>query len=239
MSDADPVAPLLDALRADPRIAGHGASVTVELDEGTMTLKGEAKHIAAKRRASALALAFSRGGYRVVDCLRRDVTKRLAEQELALTVAERLAAEPVFADYSLDFEARGERKPLHDAGSGAHVLRVTARDDAVTLTGSVGSLTHKRLAEVIAYWTGACALVVNDLEVVPPEEDSDDELTDAVLMALEKDPLVDAGQLHVGTAGGIVHVEGLTLSHEQHRFVLEDIWLVPGVADVVDRIESH
>jgi osmotically-inducible protein OsmY len=95
------------------------------------------------------------------------------------------------------------------------------------------------LAEVIVWWTGACALVVNDLEIVPPEEDYDNELTDAVLMVLEKDPLVDAGQLRIGTGAGIVHVEGLTINEEQRHSVLEDIWLVPGVADVVDHIATH
>jgi len=37
--------------------------------------------------------------------------------------------------------------------------------------------------------------VVNGVEVVPPEEDDDGEITDAVRIALEKDPLVDAGEV--------------------------------------------
>jgi osmotically-inducible protein OsmY len=238
MSDPEFLDPLLDALRSDGCIVRHGANVEVELDGDAVTLKGEARHIAAKRRAAALATKFARGR-RVVDALRRDVSKRLGDRELATTVAERLSQEPVFADYSLDIDSDGGRKVLHDAGSGAHVVRVSAQDDTVRLTGTVGTLTHKRLAEVIAWWTGACALVLNELDVVPPEEDGDDELNDAVRMTLEKDPLIDAGQLRVGTAGGIVHLEGLTLSPEQHESVLEDVWLVPGVADVVDRVESQ
>ena len=238
MSDQEFLNPLLAALRAEEHIVRHGANVEVEADGDAVTLKGDARHIAAKRRALAIALQHARGRP-VVDALRRDVTRRRSGRELALMVAERLSQEPVFAEHSLDVDGEGGREVIHDAGSGAYCVRVDAQSDAVRLSGTVGSLTHKRLAEVIAWWTGACALVFNELEVVPPEEDTDDELTDAVLMVLEKDPLIDSGQLHVGTAAGVVHVEGLALSPEQHDSVLEDVWLVPGVADVVDRVRTE
>ncbi|MBN1238998.1 MAG: BON domain-containing protein [Gammaproteobacteria bacterium] len=239
MPEPEFLEPLLDALKSDRSIVRHGANVEVELNGDVVTLKGEARHIAAKRRAAALAMKFARGR-RIVDALRRDVSRRLGDRELATTVAERLAQEPVFAEYGLESDSDGGRQLLHDAGEGAYALCVSALDDdTIRLTGTVGTLTHRRLAEVIAWWTGACALVLNELEIVPPEEDSDDELTDAIRMTLEKDPLVDAGQLRVGTAGGVVHVEGLALSPEQHESVLEDVWLVPGVADVVDRVASQ
>lgn len=238
VSETDPVETLLQALREDSEIAGHGSTVSVEVSDDAITLLGDAKHIAAKRRALALTQQHLHNRYRVVDLLRRDVTRRLDDSELANLVAERLSQEPVFAELSLDVEVDGRRSMLHDGGPGAYMVRVSARDEIVTLTGTVGSLTHMRLAEVIAWWTGACAVVINKLSVVPPEEDDDNELTDAILMALEKDPLVDAGQLHVGTAGGIVQVEGLTLTEEQRHSALEDVWLVPGVANVVDRIAT-
>ena len=237
-TDAKLLHPLLDALRADRWIADHGTNIEVDVKDGAVVLRGEAQHMAVKRRAAALALKHSQGR-RVVDRLRRDVSRRLGDLELAMMVADRLSQEPVFAEYGLDVEDDGGRKVLHDAGADAYVIHVSARDDAVTLRGTVGTLTHRRLAEVIAWWTGACALVSNELEIVPPEEDSDDELNDAVLMTLEKDPLIDAGQLRIGTAAGIVHVEGLTFSPEQHESVLEDVWLVPGVDDLVDRIETQ
>lgn len=82
--------------------------------------------------------------------------------------------------------------------------------------------------EVIAWRTGACAPVDNALEVVPPEEDDDNELTDAVRMAMEKDPLVDATQLRIGTAGGIVHLDGWMPNDEQREAAVEDAWLMPG-----------
>ncbi len=56
-------------------------------------------------------------------------------------------------------------------------------------------------------------------------------------MGLEKDPLVQATQLRVGTAGGVVEIQGLVASDEERRLAVLDAWYVPGVWDVVDRIE--
>ena len=75
------------------------------------------------------------------------------------------------------------------------------------------------------------------LEVDPPEEDTDDEITDVVRMVLEKDPLVHASQLRVGTAGGVVEMRGLVASDEERRLAVLDAWYVPGVWEVADRIE--
>src|SRR3569833_379584 len=45
-------------------------------------------------------------------------------------------------------------------------------------------------------WTGGCELVENMLKVSPPERETDDELTDAVRLVLEMDPLVHADQIY-------------------------------------------
>src|SRR5690606_38636071 len=99
MSETGSVESLLQALREDAEIAGHGSNVSVEVSGDVVTLRGDAKHIAAKRRALALTHQFLNGRYRVVDRLRRDVTRRLDDGELATLVAERLSQEPVFAEH--------------------------------------------------------------------------------------------------------------------------------------------
>lgn len=65
---------------------------------------------------------------------------------------------------------------------------VAVSDGVVTLNGAVPSLTHKRLAGVLAWWVP---------EEVPAQEDNDDEVTDAVRLTLEKDPFVDATKIRV------------------------------------------
>ena len=69
------------------------------------------------------------------------------------------------------FPGRG-RNPLKP--NGEHV-EAAVRDGVVTLNGRVQSLSHKRLAGVLAWWVPGTRNVVNGLDVQPPEEDTDDE----------------------------------------------------------------
>lgn len=57
--------------------------------------------------------------------------------------------------------------------------------------------------------------MVNSLEVVPPEEDSDDEVADALRLVLEKDPLVLADQIRAGVSNWVVTLEGLVGGEEE------------------------
>jgi osmotically-inducible protein OsmY len=45
--------------------------------------------------------------------------------------------------------------------------------------------------------------------------------------------------LLVGTAGGVVVLNGSVASEEEKSLAILDAWYVPGVADVVDRIEER
>ena len=115
----------------------------------------------------------------------------------------------------------------------------TIHDGGIALSGQLESFTHMRLAEVLMWWTEGCQFVDNKLEIVPPEQDNDNEITDAVRMVLEKDPLVHDSQLLAGTSGGIVVLNGSVASEEEKKLAILDAWYVPGVADVVDRIETR
>ena len=110
------------------------------------------------------------------------------------------------------------------------------RQGVVTLDGEVPSLCHKRLAGVLAWWVPGTRDVVNGLEVAPPEEDSDGEITDAVRTALEKDPLLDADGIRVGTRGAVVTLGGVVPSEPQREMAEADAWFVFGVDEVVNRI---
>ncbi len=79
--------------------------------------------------------------------------------------------------------------------------------------------------------------VVNGLEVVPPEEDDDGEITDAVRLALEKDPLVDAGQIGVTTHRSVVTLSGVVRCDVERQAAERDAWCVFGVDAVKTDIE--
>ncbi len=99
------------------------------------------------------------------------------------------------------------------------------------------SLTHKRLAGVLAWWVPGSRDVVDGLGVEPPEQDHDGEVTDAVRMVLEKDPLVDAARVRVSATNYVVTLEGLVPSESEREMAELDAWYVLGVDKVVNRIE--
>ncbi|HSN18516.1 MAG TPA: BON domain-containing protein, partial [Gammaproteobacteria bacterium] len=116
-------------------------------------------------------------------------------------------------------------------------IRVDVKDCVVRLEGHVRSLSHRRLAEVIAWWVPGSCDVHNHVRVKPAEKDNDDEITDAVLMVLEKDPLLHAESLNVHTKDRTVTLSGAVHSEEQRRMAIYDCWYVPGVHEVHDRMQ--
>jgi len=113
---------------------------------------------------------------------------------------------------------------------------VEARDGVVTLNGEVPSLSHRRLAGVLAWWVPGCLDVINGLEEVPAQEDNDDQLTDAVRLAVEKDPFVNAAKTRVTSKDGIVTLEGFVPNETMRRMAERDAWYVLGVREVVNKI---
>lgn len=83
-------------------------------------------------------------------------------------------------------------------------IDVAVGDGVVTLNGQVTSLSQKRLAGVLAWWVPGSRDVINGIEVTPIQEDSDDELTEAIKLVLEKDPLVNASLVRIRTRNAMV-----------------------------------
>ncbi len=224
------------ALERDPRINQHEYPVKVWTEDHKIAFDGWVEDIAAKRAAINAARRIVGRRYPILDLLRVAVEH---QEDLALRdeVVGMLSSEPVFSSYTLITQAGEQRDTIQDPDAEAGRIEAHIDNGTVTLSGHVGSLSHRRLAEVLVWWTAGCQRVENLLQVIPPEEDNDNELSDAVRMALEKDPMVHAGQLRVGTAGGIVELNGSVASEEERRLAVLDAWYVPDVWDVVDRIE--
>ena len=107
----------------------------------------------------------------------------------------------------------------------------------VTLNGEVPSLTHKRLAGVLAWWVPGTCDVINGLEEVPAEEDNDDELIDAVRLVLGKDPFVNASKIRVSSKDWVVTLEGLVPTEAVKQMAERDAWYVLGVKEVFNRVQ--
>lgn len=101
----------------------------------------------------------------------------------------------------------------------------------MTLDGDVPSLTHKRLAGVMAWWVPGSRLVINGLGVDPAEQDND-----ALRTVLEKDPFIDPQQISIRTHNAVVTLSGLVFSQAGLDMAEFDAWYLFGVDQVINQI---
>jgi len=196
----------------------------------------EVESIAAKKLA-LLAGAQIHGVQRIVDRLKVSPAEKMGDAEIRDHVCKVLTEEPALEHCWIRGSAEGgvetaRRVVPESAGS----IIVEVKDGVVTLNGEVPSLTHKRLAGVLAWWVPGARDVINGLEEVPPEADNDDELIDAVRVVLEKDPFVNAGKIRVSSKDWVVMLEGLVPTETMKEMAERDTWCVLGVRSVVNKI---
>jgi osmotically-inducible protein OsmY len=230
---------LKDALSAaferDPWIDLHGFPVRSRVEGDRLILEGRVEDVAAWRRCDVLARHLADGRWAVDNHLKRRLTEPMGDRELHDAIISAFSEESSFAAVTLHTGRPTET--VREEPSNAGRIMVTIEDGTVILAGEVGSLSHRRLAEAMSWWIGGCEAVDNRLTVEPPEEDTDDELNDAVRIVLEKDPMVHADTITVGTAAGVVHLDGTVATEGERRFAVLDCFAVPGVWDVKDRLE--
>lgn len=242
----DRIKAILADLEHDTRVNLHDYPIRIEVEDGALVLEGTVGDIAAKRIAHTVAYRHA-DDLPVVDRLRVSVPPSEREGGLRDEVVNLLQQEPVFRDCGLYVRETGRLVTIRIGRSewperpegdwGEQRIEIEVNDGTVILSGTVLSLSHRRFAEVLAWWAAGCESVVNRLHVVPPEQETDGELADAVLMVLEKDPLVHQPQLYITAEHGTVTLEGYLPSEEERHMAVLDAWYVPGVRDVVDRIQ--
>lgn len=240
-STDDIVSYLLARLERDPRVNLHDSPITVSVGSNTVFIEGQVDDIAEKRAAiDTVSRELSRlGRWRIADQLHIKTTHHKGNLELMEAVIATLSDEPVYRDYSLITKVSNLFRIHRDRGAGSTIIIATIANGCITLSGQVQSLSHRRLAEVLMWWLDGCEFVDNQLQIVPAERDTDNEITDAILCVLEKDPLVHASQLMVGTAAGVVVLNGSVASQQEKKLAIRDAWYVPGVTDVVDHIQAR
>jgi osmotically-inducible protein OsmY len=226
------------ALEVDPRVDLHRFPINVVNDGSVLRLEGEVENLAAKRVAMALAQRVC-GLDRVVDALRLVPTAPRGDGEIRDALSRGLLQQTELRNLTLRQGVRGRAEMVqeaHDDWSSGEV-GFNVEDGVVTLEGGVISLSHKRMIEAIAWWTPGCRDVVNRLRVEPAEEDNDDELSDAIRLVLEMDPLVHADQISIRTEGGAVTLAGVLNRDEERRMAEMDAWSVCGVTEVRNDIQ--
>ena len=227
MPQNDLVAALLAALENDSDINLHESPIRVTY-HGALRLEGEVANIVVKRKARRIAMQLS-GLSEIEDRLLLRPGERRSGKALQDAALDALGQEPAFRDIPV----RAGQSPGDVTGAW---IGVTAQDSVLRLDGEVGSLSHRRLAEVIAWWVPGSCDVHNHMRVRPAEKDNDDEISDAVRMALEKDPMLHAESIDVHTRNREVTLRGAVHSEEQRRMAVYDCWYVPGVHEVHDQM---
>ncbi|MDO8431006.1 MAG: BON domain-containing protein [Candidatus Binatus sp.] len=135
-------------------------------------------------------------------------------------------------------EERRVGASVEAATDGDNYIEIAVADGVVTLNGKVESLSHKRLAGLLAWWVPGTRDVVNGIEVKPFEDDRDDEISDAVTMALEKDRLLTHDSIKVSTRNSVVTLEGAVPNNRQAQMAEADAWYIFGVDGVINHLRA-
>lgn len=237
MTEADIAQKARAALEAQTRVnlAQHPLRVEATPD-GAIVLEGEVADIAVRK--IALSLAAGVPGVRgVVDRLRVCAADQRGDGAIRDSLVKFVESESEFSNCTLRTRVEGRVAVAHDAGPDcACEVEAEIHGGVITLNGKVISLSHKRLLGVLAWWTPGCRDVINGIAVVPDEEDSDDEIVDAVHLALEMDPMLKAETIAVHCRDAIVALDGAVRTEQGRHQAELDAWCVFGVEGVVNRL---
>ncbi len=226
------------ALHGEPRLP-PGTKLDLDYADGTLTIMGAVPTVAVKKRLLARAAAHPEVSG-IVDRLRVTPATHMGDKEIRDHLRDALLAEPALSEVAIIEATPAGLAPVRRPPAAKRgMIAFSAEDGVVTLDGDVPGLAQKRLAGVLAWWIPGSCDVVNGIAVSPPEADSDGEIADAIRLALEKDPFVDATQVRVFVNEGQVTLTG-TVPTESERDMAEcDAWYVFGVDRVDNRVKAH
>jgi osmotically-inducible protein OsmY len=235
--------PILKSVRAmlerEPRIDLHRWPIKLEMTEDSVVvLEGDVGSIAAKKMALEIAGATPevRG---VVDRLHVTPAEPKGDGAILDALVASLQAARELKNCTLRVMRKGETvtlQEIRDDNASGDML-VSVENGVVTLDGWVISLSHKRMAGVLAWWVPGCRDVVDALEVVPPEQDTDDEVSDALSLVLEMDPMIPhPEQIRVRTQNYVVTLEGLVGTETEKSRAEQDAWCLFAVDKVVNHL---
>lgn len=231
------------ALESAGAVVSHRLPLTVAVAGRMLVLQGEVESIEAKRCAVRIANGFAGAeGLALDDRLHVERIAPRADGDMLDALGVALLASQEFRNVSLRRRHRSTLEVLRscpDAEASLGDVEFGVHDGVVELTGAVPSLSHRRLAEVFAWWIGGCAYVANRLRVEPAERDGDDEVADAVALVLEIDPALPKSQpIGVAAEAGVVKLTGALGTEGQRARAAYDAWCVEGVRDVRNEIAT-
>jgi osmotically-inducible protein OsmY len=228
----------LAAIRSETRIGPYFKPDLLEIDaDGTATIQAEVDNVAVKRLALE-RLAATKGVGAVIDRLRVKPAMPMSDDGILDHLRKAFYDEPTFRQLAIKEREGGKPKLVRDAYEAARgEIEFEVKKGVIVLNGRVPGLATKRLAGVLAWWVPGARDVVNGIAVEPPEEDTPDEIEEAVRIALDKDPFVDESQVRVGVRLRTVRLTGSVHSREARDAAEWDALYVFGVDDVINELK--
>lgn len=223
------------ALCSDQRLGLDHRRCRVAFRDDTLEIDGQVTSIAVKRRALQVAAGHPAVRW-VVDRLHVEPSCTMSDAMIADHIVDAFTEEPTLKECSIFRQIKGVTKSVQQPALVRGEVRVVVENGVVTLDGELPTRAHKRLAGVLAWWVPGTRDVVDGMGVVSQEQDNDDEIVDAVRVALEKDPFVDATQIRVRSKANVVTLEGLVWSRAERHMAESDAWYVFGVAEVTNAL---
>jgi osmotically-inducible protein OsmY len=223
-------------LEVDPRINMHRNPIAVYPDDDEIVLEGKVENILVKRLAVRLARTVA-GPVLVQDRLFVKPADTMGDATIRDHVSGAIMGDAVFTYHGVRVWDNGKWQVRRESReTPREQIDIRVEDGVVTLTGTVISLSHKRLVSALAWWVPGTREVHNRLGLNPPEDDNDDEVTDAVRLVLEKDPLLNASQIGIITHHYVVTLMGSVVKERERDLAEYDAWYVDGVRGVDNQI---
>jgi osmotically-inducible protein OsmY len=151
----------------------------------------------------------------VIDRLRVAPGEARGEGAVRDSLARMLLEQAEFRNCTLRSRTNEKVSGLQESKTdGVGEIEISVTDGVIVLEGHVISVPHRLFAGVLAWWTPGRRDVINALEVKPRYEERDDEVAEALRLAL-----------------------GAVPTEEQRKRAELDAWSLSGVDRVVNRLQ--
>ncbi|NDY96585.1 BON domain-containing protein [Wenzhouxiangella limi] len=217
------------ALEREPEVKSDVDEINV-VENDVIRLQGVVTTLGAKRRALRVAMETTEHGL-VADGLRLRPQQQRGDDQIAATLDQALRGEVEFQGITIDTADALAEEP------DGQCIMYSVDDGVVRLDGVVESLSHRRLAEVLAWWTPGITEVDNRLRVKPAQEENDGELAEALEMVFSKDPALRNHEINALVRDRQVHLGGRVASEAQKQRASADCWCLPGVHEVRNELQ--
>lgn len=215
---------VVSALTMDPAVDAH--EIAISVDTGVVMLTGTVDSWAEKRLAARITRGI-KGVTEIQNNTVVDFKEDRPAREIRVEIERRLELDPRI---------------------NAALVDVEIEDGTVRLSGSVGSAADKNAAYVAARLTGVEQVDTEQLEVnwlVRGELErerrvvfkSDDQIKEAVALALAHDPRTNQYAIDVAVENGVVTLTGTVQTLSARRAAVRDAQNTVGIMRVDDRLD--